>query len=220
MDRITENRDRVETFKRLVLFVLLPSSALMVIALGIAYAGDVPVSDLLRDPSAVFDGPWYVGVFSTTGIALWAVAGALCLLTLAAEPSREARSLLIAGAVMSFVLGADDGYVLHETFNSEVGIPSPVTVGVYGILAIVLFRPAWRYLRSRPEFIVFVTAVALLGVSVVLDFAGEAGLPTPPLSAIIEDVAKYLGIASWVAFCAWHGADLIRQRPAVTNPAH
>jgi hypothetical protein len=218
MERITESRDRVGTFKRLLLFVLLPLSALMVIALGLAYVGDIAVSDLLRDASAVLAGPWYVGVFSTTGIALWAVAGALCLLTLSAQPSREARFLLIAGAVMSFVLGADDGYLVHETIKNEIGVPSPVTVGIYGIVAIVLFRPAWRYLRSRPEFIVFVTAVALLGISAVLDFGGEAGLPTPPLSAIIEDAAKFLGIASWAAFCAWLCADLIRQRPAITDP--
>jgi hypothetical protein len=220
MERIIENRDRVGTFKRLLLFVLLPLAVVMAIALGLAYTGDIAVSDLLRDPSAVLDGPWYVGVFSTTGIALWAVAGALCLLTLSAQPSREARFLLIAGAVMSFVLGADDGYLIHETIKNEIGIPSPVTVGIYGIVAIVLFRPAWRYLRSRPEFIVFVTAVALLGISAILDFSGEAGLPTLPLSAIIEDVAKFLGIASWAAFCAWLGADLIRQRPAITDQTH
>ncbi len=217
MARIAENRDSVRAFKRLLLYVLLPLSGFMLVALGLAYSGDIPLSDLLRDPSAALDGPWYVGVFSTTGIALWAVAGALCLLTLSAEPPREARSLLIAGAVMSFLLGADDGYLIHETVKNEIGIPSPVTVGIYGIVAILLFRPAWRYLRSRPEFIVFVTAVALLGISALLDFAGEAGLPTPPLSAITEDVAKFLGIATWVAFCAWLCAGLIRERPS-TNP--
>jgi hypothetical protein len=220
MNRTAEKHDQVGAFKRLFLYVLLPLTVLMAAALGTAYVGDLSVSDLLRDPSAVLDGPWYVGVFSTTGIALWAVAGALCLLTLSSEPSKGARSLLIAGAVMSFVLGADDGYLLHETIKNEIGIPSPVTIGIYGVLAIVLFWPAWRYLRSRPEFMVFVTAVALLATSAILDFAGEAGLPTPPLSPIIEDVAKFLGIATWAAFFAWVCASLIRERAAVTNPTH
>lgn len=220
MARIAENRDSVGAFKRLLLYVLLPLSGLMLVALGLAYTGDIPLSDLLRDPSAALDGPWYVGVFSTTGIALWAVAGALCLLTLSADPPQEARSLLIAGAVVSLMLGADDGFLLHETVKNEIGVPSPVTIGLYGVVAIVLFRSAWRYLLSRPELVVFVTAVALLGISAVLDFAGEGGLPTPPLSAIIEDVAKFMGIATWTAFFAWVCANLIRERAAVTNAIH
>jgi hypothetical protein len=214
MERITDNGDRAGAFKRL-LYVLLPLLALMLVTLGIAYIADVPVTDLLRDASAVLDGPWYAGLFSTTGIALWASAGAMSLLALTAEPSKNLRSLLIAGAVVSFMLGADDGYLIHETVKNEIGIPSPVTIGLYGVVAIILFLPIWRYVLSRPDFVIIATAVGLFAVSVILDVGGELGLPMPPLSSIIEDIAKFLGIATWTAYMAGVARSAIRERQGV-----
>jgi hypothetical protein len=214
MERITDNGDRVGAFKRL-LYVLVPLLALMLVTLGIAYIADVPVTDLLRDASAVLDGPWYAGIFSTTGIALWAAAGAMSLLALTAEPSKNLRSLLVATAVVSFMLGADDGYLIHETVKNEIGIPSPVTIGLYGIVAIIVFVPVWRYVLSRPDSVVIATAVALFAVSVILDVGGELGLPMPPLSSIIEDIAKFLGIATWTAYAASVARSAIREREGV-----
>jgi hypothetical protein len=192
----------------------LPLLALMLVTLGVAYISDVPVTDLLRDPSAVLDGPWYAGLFSTTGIALWASAGAMCLLALTAEPSAKLRSLLVAGAVISFMLGADDGYLIHETVKNEIGIPSPVTIAAYGVIAIALLWPVWGFLRARPDFVIFAAAVALFAISAILDGAAEAGLPTPPYSSITEDIAKFLGIATWTAYLAGVARSAIRERHA------
>jgi len=122
-----------------------------------------------------------------------------------------------AGAVVSLVLGADDGYLFHETVKNGIGIPSPVTIGLYGVIAVILFARAWRYMVERPDFIVIVIAVVLLVLSAGLDALGEAGLPTPPFSAVIEDVAKFLGIATWATFFAWLGRDLIRQRSGANS---
>jgi len=203
--------DRMSALSRLLFRVLLPVSAVLVMVLGIAYTSDVPVTDLLRDPSATLDGAWYVGLVSIAGVALWAAAAAICVLCLGAEATRGQRSLLLAGAVTSLVLGADDAFLLHEAIKNGIGIPSPVTIGAYGVIAIVLFWRAWSYLKTRPDLAVFVVAVALFAISVILDAAGEADLPTPPYSAVIEDVAKFLGLVTWVTFFAGVGRDLIRR---------
>jgi hypothetical protein len=210
MEPVTETRDHRKVLLRWLVYVLIPLALGLLVLLAGAYIRDIPVTDLLRDPTATLDGPWYTGIVSTTGVALWASTAAICLLAMAVRPTGGARSLLLAGAVMSLILGADDLYLIHETVKNTMGIPSPVTIGLYGVLAIVLIRPAWRYLMARPDVSIFFAALVLFAVSVILDAAGELGLPTPPLSAVIEDMAKFLGIATWLTFFAWLCRDLIR----------
>ncbi len=212
MDREPQSRDHVGALKRLLIYVFVPLALVLLVALATAYIRDIPVTDLLRDPSAVLDGPFYVGLFSTAGIALWSAAAAMCLLTMATGATGAERSLLVAGAVISLILGADDGFLVHETLKNAVGIPSPVTIAIYGIVAVLLLRPAWGYLMSRPDVVVFFAALVLFAISAGLDAAGELGLPTPPLSAVVEDMAKFLGIATWATFFAWFCRDLIRLR--------
>ena len=188
METATTTSGPWATLIRFAWRVLLPVAAFMMLALAVARLADIPVTDLLRDATAVMDGPWYAGLFSTTGVALWAAAAAMSLLALAAKPTEGLRSLLIFGGVLSLILGADDAYLLHETIKNEIGIPSIVTIGIYGLVAVALLYPARHYLRSRSDVSVFIVGIALFALSVVLDAAGEAGLPTPPLSAILEDV--------------------------------
>ncbi|MEX1126048.1 MAG: hypothetical protein WEE53_10350 [Acidimicrobiia bacterium] len=207
----SSTRLQLAALSRLVFRILLPVSAVLVIILGIAYTSDVPVTDLLRDPIATLDGAWYVGLISTAGVTLWAAAAAICLLCLWAGPTPGQRSLLLAGGITSVILGADDAFLVHEAIKNIIGIPSPVTIGVYGVVAVVLFWRAWPYLKTRPDLAVFLVAVGLFAISVVLDAAGEADLPTPPYSAVIEDSAKFLGVVTWLTFFAGFGRDLIRQ---------
>jgi hypothetical protein len=210
MEPVTETRDHRKALWRWLVYILVPLALGLLVLLAGAYIRDIPVTDLLRDPTATLDGPWYTGIVSTTGVALWASTAAICLLTMAAKPGGEARSLLLAGAVISLILGADDAYLIHETVKNAIGIPSPVTIAAYGVVAILLIRPAWRYLMARPDVSVFFAALALFALSVILDGAGELDLPTPPLSAVIEDMAKFLGIATWLTFFAWFCRDLVR----------
>lgn len=180
--------------------VLLPLSALLIVSLALAYATEVPVTDLLRDPTSALEAPWYVGVFSTAGVALWISAGAVCVLALSSRDDPATRPLLVAGAVSSLLLGIDDGLLIHETLNLGAGVPPAVTFGMFGLVLAPLFWRARRQVVASPNVSVLVTALGFLATSVGLDLAGELGLPTPPLSAIVEDATKLLGIASWVAY--------------------
>lgn len=201
--------DHWSVIKNLFLYVLIPVFAAMVVILGLAKAVDVPVTDLLRDTTAVLDGEFYVGLFSTTGIALWASAGAICILLLSSRAPESPRDLLIAGAVVSLMLAADDAYLIHETVGAFVGIPDVFIFTLYGIVAIALFWRSRKYLASRPNVSVFVAAVLLLGLSLGLDVSGELGPWTLPYSSVIEDVAKFLGIVSWLTFFGGLGRALI-----------
>ena len=124
----------------------------------------------------------------------------------------------MAGAASSVLLGADDAYLLHETIKNRVGIPSPVTIGLYGLVVIYLFYRARQYLASRADLSVFALSIAFLALSAFLDFSGEAGLPTPPLSAVIEDVVKFLGITVWMVFFYGVGRDIISTSHAESVP--
>ncbi len=204
--------DHWSVIKKLLLYVLIPVFAVVVVILGVAKLVDVPVTDLLRDANAVLGGEFYVGLFSITGIALWAAAGAMCILLLSTGVPESPRKLLTAGAVVGFMLGASDAYQIHETLP-YVWISESVTFSLYGIIAIALFWRSWRYLVSRPNFSVFVVSVLLIGLSLVLDQAYEFGLWTNSgVRAIIEDVAKFLGIVSWVTFFGGFCRALIMTR--------
>jgi hypothetical protein len=63
-----------------------------------------------------------------------------------------------------------------------------------------LFWRSREHLMKRPDLIILVAGVVMLALSVLLDAAGEADLPTPPLSEIFEDVFKFLGIVTWTSF--------------------
>ncbi len=187
-----------------LLFVLLPVFVLMIVFLGFAKLSDVPVTNLLRDPNAVLDGAFYVGLFSTAGIALWAAAAAICVLLLSAGVEGQPRTLLTAGAVVSLVAVVDDAYLIHETLPG----PAVVVFSLYGFVAVVLFWRAWSYLIGRPNVSVFVVSIVLLALSLMLDFK----VFTIPGSAIIEDIAKFLGIVAWVTFFGGFCRDLIITR--------
>ena len=176
----------------------------MIVFLGIAKLSDVPVSSLLRDPNAVLDGAFYVGLFSTAGIALWAAAAAICVLLLSAGVEGQPRTLLTAGAVVSLVAVVDDAYLIHETLP----VREIVVFSLYGFVAVVLFWRAWSYLIGRPNVSVFVVSIVLLALSLMLDI----NVFPIPGARIFEDIAKFLGIVAWVTFFGGFCRDLITTR--------
>lgn len=218
MPEFPTRQQNFEALRRVTIWVVVPVGAVVVGILAVAKLREVPVTDLLRDPTATLDGAWYVGMFSTVGVALWAATAAMCLVALAAAPPPQLKRLLVAGAVVSLMLGFDDGLLLHETIKNNVGVPSMVTVGFYAVVALALFVPLSGYIASRADFVVLLVALVGFGISVALDFGGEAGLPTPPLAEVIEDVAKFLGIAVWAYYFGGVAAGAIRRDPGSDSP--
>jgi len=88
--------------KKTIISVAAPATFVVLVALAVAVANDLPNSALLRDGAAVLEGPWYFGLFSTIGGVAWLAAGACaCLLC----GRRSHRRLLRAVAVSSPRLG-------------------------------------------------------------------------------------------------------------------
>lgn len=188
--------DHWAVIKKPLLYVMIPVAVALAGILGVALWADVPVSDLLRDANAILEGEFYVGLFSVIGITLWIATGAMCILVLSTGVTEEPRRLLMAGAAVSLMAGADDAFQIHETVGNYLGVSDSVIFGVYGIVAIVLFVWARRYLASTPNISVFVASAVLFGISLVFDLH----LWEPQYSSIIEDIAKFLGIVAWVTF--------------------
>ncbi|MEM7064859.1 MAG: hypothetical protein AAF572_17085 [Cyanobacteria bacterium P01_B01_bin.77] len=77
----------------------------------------VPVDDLTRDVTAVGQMPVYSGFLSQICTLFWAAAAAVCLFgatALSRQRETGLRHFLLISAVLTFVLGLDDAFLLHE----------------------------------------------------------------------------------------------------------
>ncbi len=76
------------------------------------------IIDVITDPEIPENQAWYRGLLSNVGIVLWIATGASCMFTAwcrkGDESSVVARKLIIMGGVLSLMLAADDGLMLHD----------------------------------------------------------------------------------------------------------
>jgi hypothetical protein len=110
------------------------------------------------------------------------------------------RQLLISGGLFSLLLCIDDMFLLHDRY-----VGSTFLYSLYAIFAVlILFR--FRAQVSALGGGSFLLAVALLGTSVVIDQLQEV-IPVPYTTLqLFEEGAKFLGIATWLAFWWQAGA--------------
>lgn len=193
------------------------------LALGIVLGGlelaDVSLVDLLRDPSAVPDSPWWSGSISLVGLLFW--GGTVGMLLLAGlvlrdvgEPVR-ARFYLVSTAVVAW-FAFDDALLVHEEIlPNETGLPRLLVLVLYGALA-----GAWA-LRFRRELASGFTLLAIVAgsfaASVLLDNADALpGVDVGYRAGVFEDYAKYVGL---IALLAWALTVTRRELLAVRRPA-
>ncbi|WP_372624791.1 hypothetical protein [Falsiroseomonas sp.] len=156
----------------------------------------------LRDPAAYLDYAPHVGFFSTIGGLGWwtaAIAGLLAGAVLR-DRSPEAEPLL-AGGLLSAVLGLDDLFMLHEEMlPRHAGLPETVVVGAY-VLATLAYLWGGRRLHLSVAPSLLVAALGLFGVSVLVDQTHPAFLQGPEgMSILAEDGTKFAGICCWTAY--------------------
>lgn len=167
-----------------------------------------PGRALYEDPSAYLGAPPYIGMVSLAGNLLWAAAaGGTLVAALVLRNRGDGRAgWLFGAAIANAVLGIDDALLVHDGWLGDVlGVPEPVTFGVYGV---ALLWWAWRWQASflqasrRP---LLLSAFGLLSFAVGIDalHSDIVGM------GFVENSAKFMGLAGWSV--AWIGiaADTI-----------
>ena len=176
---------------------LIPALLVYVASLSLSGLAGIKGQLVLRDLAQTCGTPAGVGLLSNLGYLLWLAAGAVALFTAySGQPGVRGKQyeLLACGGWFSFILCIDDMFLLHDRYIGQTFL-----YVVYMVFAALI---ATRYRRqlmaSRGEL--FLLAVALLGASIGID-QFQRDLPFKYETVqLVEEGAKFLGIATWVLY--------------------
>ncbi|HUP19956.1 MAG TPA: hypothetical protein VM778_08390, partial [Gemmatimonadota bacterium] len=147
--------------------VILAPPALLIAALPLlSRLLETPIGDFTRDVFSTAELPVYIGLVSNVGIFMWGATAAVCGFAWWVAPGprwRGRRAWLLATAVWSGVLMADDFFMFHEwIFPKVTGLDEKVVLGAYGA-ALATYLWAFRALLAESP-VGIGAAVALFGV--------------------------------------------------------
>jgi hypothetical protein len=174
----------------------------------------VPPWLFTRDPAAIHVSDPMFGALSNLGVILWAAAASVALLaaTVLRDPAdARLRAYLLSVGLLTAWLLLDDLYMLHERLLPDVlGVPQPLVYAVYALLVAAV------WFRFRPEIAatswrLLVLALACFAFSIASD-QGPGSWHRWSWLAFIEDGAKLVGIASWLAYLGSTVAAALRAR--------
>lgn len=209
---------RMRSTLPIIVVVLLVSMLLLGMLLLLHAWQDIPIGDMVRDPTAVAGVSIYVGFLSQFGIFFWAGAATVCLFSailLPPGPGRyETRLFLLMSGLLSLVLGLDDVFLLHEAFFPHIGIPELVIFACYGFFVLYYLLRFYRTILNT-DFLVLGLALVFFALSVLLDLLDPQFLDPD----FWEDGAKVVGIVSWLAYYLRTGFVAVRQGELVPIPA-
>ena len=187
---------------RVGLIALLPALLVYVLALWLSAAAGIRTQLVIRDLAQTCDTALGVGLLSNIGYLLWISAAAIALfagLSGVLAIRGRVRQLLVSGGLFSLLLCIDDMFLLHDRYIGSTFLYS--LYAIFALLILFRFRPQVRALGGGS----FLLAVVFLGASVVIDQLQEV-IPVPYTTLqLFEEGAKFLGIATWLAFW-WQAA--------------
>jgi len=175
----------------------------------------VPMASLIRDPVAIFDGHFYHGLVSNIGVLLWCATAAISVFRGAENwhaGFRRSGAFLLSGGILTAMLLLDDFFLAHEQIVPRfTRLPEKIALAFYPVAITVYIAAYWREI-VRADAILFLLSLALFAVSSLIDvgfdyhfYEAPAGLEVSA-SVILEEGAKFIGIAAWAAFhirAAW-----------------
>ena len=132
------------TFNSLFKAFILPIGILLFV-IYLAVWVQIPLTDLMRDPTAVADIAPYIGFVSNIGILLWCATAVICFFSWQLIRTNENKSqhlpFIFWSGVLTVILMLDDLFLLHEDiFPNELGISQKIVIVLYfGLVAGWLF---------------------------------------------------------------------------------
>jgi hypothetical protein len=205
----------------------LPACLFIIVVWFIGKAFGISMYELTADPAELAGKPPYIGLFSQLGSLLWCGTAAICIFTAfltRADPITGRRwfIFLLASFFLTVSLLIDDMFQFHEYYHAiffgfKVRIPlenrtlqNIFELAYFVVMYFVAFALYLFYFKQHirhTEYIYFVLAIFLSGLSIVVDMAGDA----VPGHSFIEESAKFLGILSWITYFSRTCSSIIRQ---------
>lgn len=202
-DHVSALKVQVRALRFLMVLVYLPVVLTCGIVAAVGITTSIPIGTLTRDPIQIADLPPYTGVLSNIGVLIWASTAAVCLFSSALvrhRPGRDAnaRFLLTAGMLSVWML-LDDFFTVHDViFPRYLGIREEVPYALIALAFLGLLF-TFRSVILQTDFVLLALALGAFGVSVGVDMI-ESSLVHYPGYYLLEDGAKFFGIASWAAY--------------------
>ena len=198
------------------LFITLTVSVLLLLTAVIAaHALPVTYAVLFRDLGAGEELPVSHGIYSQIGLICWSLAAGALLLKLSSRLMRwdRERSYTLFGLLLTVVLGADDGFRIHESvFADALGWDEKVAFALYGLATVAyLLTFRQRILRSPWPFLLI--ALGCFAGSILVDlkpgianYVGRQGV------FLFEDGLKLTGIIFWLGYHLLSSRQVVRRR--------
>ena len=193
-----------DSFNQALRWALIPALVIYVASLSLSGLAGIKGQLVLRDLAQTCDTAAGVGLLSNLGYLLWLAAAAVALFTAySGQPGVRGKQqeLLACGGWFSFILCIDDMFLLHDRYIGQTFLY--VLYMVFAVLIATRYRR--QLMASKGEL--FLLAVALLGASIGID-QFQRDLPFEYETVqLVEEGAKFLGIATWVLYW-WQASAL------------
>ncbi len=188
------------SMNRIVLLVYVLGMLALLMTLFVASNSGRPIDHFFRDPLAVMDAPFYVGLMSNINAMAWfAAAGAAWMMAMMhiATGGVTRRALAIAAmAGMITILGVDDLLMIHEdALQRMLGVSERLTMAVYGLMSCAIALIFRREFAPTP-WKLLIPAAAFFAGSILVDvFTTGFGW-----RLVAEDGLKFFGVVGLMAY--------------------
>jgi hypothetical protein len=174
-----------------------------------AWAG-VGFDELTRDPISFLGGSIYTGFLSQAGILIWAATSSICVFGSYSLPKfaryRQVKNFLFASGLITFILGIDDTFLLHEKLSTYFSF-SEKFIYMFYIFCICSYIYKFYNFIFATEYVLLIIAFSFFAVSIFLDVVEPSSI-NPYL---FEDGAKIVGIISFLVYYFRVGITAIGQ---------
>lgn len=199
---------------RRLLITFVPAAAVLLLTAAISLFAHVDPSHLTQDVAAIANIPPLSGFLSSLGILAWCVAGSVASFVAFAGRGRLTRRefwFLLSSALLSAYLLFDDLFQFHEVLAPAfLGLSEKVLYALVALAALA-YVAAFRKLILQTDLALLVLALVFLGGTLVIDAALQEWLlgRLGPWEYLLEDGAKWLGIAFWCGYCIHTSSQLL-----------
>jgi hypothetical protein len=207
-----------------VAMVYAPFIALLALVILIDNTTRIHADQLMRDPAAITNVPFYIGSVSNVGVVVWIIGAAVCLFTASTLSARGIRDewfrMFRYAGWLTAALGLDDLFMFHEEIFPKYLFPkggwlhlSEKIVFLGYIFGFGTLFVRFRKTLLRTDITFLFLGFGLLGLAMVSDqgFVKHV-VPSKTARLFLEDGLKLLGIVGWSSYF------VMTARSILTNP--